>query len=213
MDAGNGKLALCIEEQGRFWKTETLVTPDAVDGERPLDALAGKAIAGERFVALGPDDVKMQEVKEGSVVQDYLDVKIAGYASTWAEVTPSDRQGDAVKKGAFKDTIPAFMRNPVMLLNHRNEVGSIAGRYTRIIEDAKGLYIEGAVSGSPDMRHARFLIAEGTLRTLSIGGIWFYGEDGRTIEKAHLFEISLVAVPANPDAIIQARGLDLLSMQ
>ena len=35
-----------------------------------------------------------------------------------------------------------------------------------------------------------------------------YGADGRAIEKVELWEISLVAVPANPDALVSARAID-----
>jgi HK97 family phage prohead protease len=138
---------------------------------------------------------------------DYRDVRVLGYASTFQHITPSDRQGDAVLKGAFLEAIKVFRTNPVMLLDHRMSVGTIAGHWDVIREDENGLYVEGNISNAPELRHVRFLLMEKSLRTLSIGGVWMYAQDGRTIEKAHLFEISLVAVPANPDAIVQARAL------
>jgi HK97 family phage prohead protease len=104
------------------------------------------------------------------------------------------------------------MTNPVMLIDHRMSVENIAGHYTIVREDDRGLFVQGQVSNSPHMKHARFALMEKSLRTLSIGGIWVYEPDGRTISKAYLFEISLVAVPANPDAIIQARSLDLAAL-
>ncbi len=142
---------------------------------------------------------------------DYKSVKIVGYASTFLHVTESDRQGDAVKPGTFRETIKRFMDNPVMLLNHHASVENIAGHWSIVREDDRGLYVEGLISDAPSLATVRFHLMEKNLRTLSIGGIWMYEPDGRTISKAHLFEISLVAIPANPDAIIQARSLDLES--
>lgn len=43
-------------------------------------------------------------------------------------------------------------------------------------------------------------VAEGNLQTMSIGGIFKYEEDGKAIEEVDLMEISLVAIPMNPDA-------------
>lgn len=142
-------------------------------------------------------------------ITDYTNVTIKGYASTWEHITPSDRQGDAVRAGAFKNTIRKFMENPVMLIDHRMSVEHMAGHYTVVREDETGLYIEGKVSDAPELRKVRFMLMEKSLRTVSIGGIWLYEPDGRTISGAHLFEISLVAVPANPDAQIGVRSLNL----
>jgi HK97 family phage prohead protease len=93
------------------------------------------------------------------------------------------------------------MRNPVMLLNHDRSL--IAGQFTLLREDRRGLYVEGRVSDSPAewMIHTRNLIYEGTLRTMSMGGYFYYGQDGRAIERVDLFEGSLVPIPSNPDAI------------
>lgn len=144
-----------------------------------------------------------------NMVIDYKDVMFSGYASTFSHITESDRQGDRVMPGAFKETIVEFKRNPVMLMDHRNSVENIVGRFSDIREDDKGLVVTGVLSNAPALAKLRFLLVEGSLRTLSMGGLFLYGPDGRTIEKVHLFEISLVAVPANPDAIISVRALDL----
>ncbi len=142
-------------------------------------------------------------------IVDYMDVQIVGYASTFQNITPADRDGDYVVKGAFSDTIRAFKKNPVMLTNHLQRVENIAGSYTELMEDDIGLRIIGKMSNAPELRRERFLVAEGHLKTLSIGGMFMFNEDGRGIERVSLFEISLVAVPANPDAIIQSRSISV----
>lgn len=154
-------------------------------------------------------EVKAAEVKdaEGNVI-DWRDVTFDGYLSTFKGTTESDRDGDYVEQGAFKETIGRFMSNPVMLIDHVQSVRNIAGSFISIKEDSKGLRVTGKVSNSPEMRHVRFLVKEGHLNTMSMGGVFHYNEDGRGIFKVDLWEGSLVAVPANPDAIITTRGLD-----
>lgn len=142
-----------------------------------------------------------KEIVDGNgAVVDYQDVKIAGYGSTNEDVTKSDRGGDYIRKGAFKKTIRKFMRNPIMLADHSNSTKQIVGKYTKVQEDEKGLYIEGELSNSPEQKNIRFQVAEGNLQTMSIGGIFKYEEDGKGIEEVDLMEISLVAIPMNPDA-------------
>jgi HK97 family phage prohead protease len=145
---------------------------------------------------------------ENGIVLDYKDVTFKGYASTNESITKGDRIGDYLKRGAFKKTINNFMQNPVMLIDHQNSVREIAGTYTKIYEDKNGLMVEGKISNSPELKNIRFLIAEGHLKTLSIGGMFLYGEDGKSIDEVNLYEISLVAIPMNPDALFSVRNVD-----
>lgn len=156
----------------------------------------------------GEDAKKFDVIKDGDKIADYQNVKIKGYLSTNQSTTPSDRDGEYVLPGAFKETIPSFMKkNPVILMDHSRDISSVCGRFTKMIEDSKGLYVEGELSNAPDCRDVRFKVAEGFLRTMSMGGIFYYAEDGRAIFKVALWEGSLVALPANPDAIISTRSL------
>lgn len=195
-------------EEGKYFKTGTkynLEESSLADAEFETE---GKAL---RWTSQAPitDTKAFKEIKDqnGAIV-DYKDVTFKGYASTNEDVTKGDRIGDYLKKGAFKKTISKFMQNPVMLLDHQNSVKEIAGTYTSLKEDRNGLLVEGKISNSPDLRNIRFLVAEGHLKTLSIGGLFLYGEDGKAIEEVNLFEISLVAIPMNPDAIVSVRNID-----
>jgi len=154
-----------------------------------------------------PGSKKFDAIKEGDKIVDYQNVKVTGYLSTFKNYTESDRQGDYVEPGAFRETIKAFMRNPVLLVNHRNAVENMAGKFTSLHEDSKGLKFEAELSNSPTefMRHVRALVAEGALQSVSMGGIFHYKPDGKGIEKVHLFEGSLVPIPANPDALFSVR--------
>jgi HK97 family phage prohead protease len=185
-----------------------------VDELTPYDApyVERKMATWQTNEALLQDGTKGVAIKDQSNrVVDYADVMIAGYGSTFAHVTAKDRDGDTVMPGAFTETIREFKRNPVMLIDHKNSVENIAGSYTEVVQDDIGLRVVGKVSNAPELSTVRFLIMEGHLKTLSMGGVFLYGPDGHTIEKVYLFEISLVAIPANPDALFQARSLDLTS--
>lgn len=157
-----------------------------------------------------PDVKKFEAVKdaEGNVV-DYRDVQIKGYLSTFKETTESDRDGDYVERGAFKETLRRFKRNPVLLIDHQNSADNIAGSFQKIEEDERGLYMEAVLSNSQSerMRDMRAKVAEGHLKALSMGGLFHYKEDGRGIFKVDLWEGSLVAIPSNQDALFSVRAL------
>lgn len=154
-----------------------------------------------------PGVKSFSEVKDAAgKVTDYRDVSVKGYLSTFGG---QDRIGDVVLPGAFKDTIPTFMRNPRLQVDHRNSAEYTVGSFTKVAEDAKGLYVEAVLSNSPGevASDIRFKVAEGHIKALSMGGYFHYLQDGRTIEKVDLYEGSLVAVPMNPEAMISIREL------
>lgn len=114
-------------------------------------------------------------------------ILIEGYASLFGV---ADSGGDVVRAGAFARSL---RRGGVpMLLQHRS--GAVAGRWVRMIEDGRGLYVRGLVEG----REVRGLIEDG-LDGLSIGfrpRVWTHlGASGRTLADVDLVEVSLVAEP------------------
>lgn len=147
---------------------------------------------------------KWKPVKENDRVVDFVDVMLNGYLSTFGNV---DRDGETVRPGAFAETLQRFMVNPVLLINHENDVRTAAGMFTKAVEDDQGLYVEAVLSNAPGNIDTRWKVVEGVLRSLSMGGIFHYAEDGKTIMKVDLWEGSLVAVPANPRALVSVRSL------
>ena len=193
-------------EGGDHFRTGTKIS--VASDQLSHEALRTPTRRVKRWVAQAPigDSKKFQEITDDNgVVVDYKDVSFSGYASTNESTTAEDRIGDYLINGAFKKTIKNFMKNPVMLIDHSNSVKEIAGTYTQMKENKNGLWVEGVVSNSPDLRNVRFLVAEGHLKSLSIGGLFLYGEDGKAIEEVNLYEISLVAIPMNPDALFSVR--------
>jgi len=158
------------------------------------------------------DSKSATEVKDGDRIVDYTNVKISGFLSTFVGTTPEDRDGEYVMPDAFKNTLEQFRRNPVMLMDHRNSVDHLAGSFTKIGTNAQGLFVEGKVSDGPGLIDTRFKIAEGHLKTLSMGGLFrFNFDDPNAIETVDLFEGSLTPIPANPDAIFQSRSLTVVT--
>jgi len=207
-------------DEGLLMVTDTCVAVDEKD-LTPYEGVASsvKVRRFESTAVLAKDNVKMQVVRgkvyddeeddERPRIKDYLNVSFEGYASTFENVTPADRQGDGIVDGAFTKTINKFMSNPVMLIDHESSVGKIAGSYSELREDKNGLWVVGKISNAPSLRDVRFLVAEGHLRALSIGGMFFYDDSGRRIKDVELFEISLVAVPANQDALFDVRKISI----
>lgn len=112
---------------------------------------------------------------------------IEGYASVFGV---ADRMGDVVRAGAFAQSLQA---NAVpMLLQH--QTGAIAGRWVRLIEDGRGLFVRGVVESA-----AAQALARTGLSGLSIGfrsQVWtLRPEGGRLLRKLDLVEISLVSQP------------------
>ncbi|MEM9178948.1 MAG: HK97 family phage prohead protease [Pseudomonadota bacterium] len=112
---------------------------------------------------------------------------IEGYASVFGV---EDRVGDIVRAGAFAQSLQSGA--VPMLLQHRT--GAMAGRWVRLIEDGRGLFVRGLVENTA----ALALIQRG-LSGLSIGFrplVWTQRPDGgRTLRKLALIEVSLVSEP------------------
>lgn len=161
---------------------------------RIIKANATKANMREDFRTSVPLSVKYD-----GELDDPRNMKFEAYLSTFGNV---DRDGDIVRAGAFQEDIPAFMKNPVMLIDHRNSIQNIVGRFTDVQEDGKGLYVKGIISNAPDVLSVRVKMAEGLIRALSMGGFFQWDEDGVHIARVKLHEGSLVAIPANPEALI-----------
>jgi HK97 family phage prohead protease len=148
-------------------------------------------------------------IKEDDVVVDWKDVEFEGYASTFKNVTPEDRIGDYIMPNAFDRWISMFRKNPVLLCDHDRSTECLMGHFSSVDINQSGLYVVGKVTNSPcdEAVHIRFQLVEGSLKTLSIGGSFFYMDDFKGIEEVDLHEISLVTIPCNPDAMITTRSI------
>lgn len=113
---------------------------------------------------------------------------IEGYASVFGV---EDSSGDIVRAGAFARSLREG--RVAMLLQH--QTGAVAGRWVRMIEDGKGLFVRGLI----ERPGAKMLVHEIGLNGLSIGfrpRVWSpRAGQGRVLADVELVEVSLVNEP------------------
>ena len=134
--------------------------------------------------------------------------KFGGYASTFGGI---DSYNDTIMAGAYKSVIEAIQsgsaRMPKMFVNHKSWEVPI-GKWTKMIEDEKGLYIEGELTnGNPEAAIVKAAMQHETIDGLSIGymlkqsDIEFSEINGQTVRVikniSDLSEVSVVTFPAD----------------
>ena len=141
----------------------------------------------------------------------------SGYGSVFGEI---DLGNDIVEKGAFSETLQEWGQKgqlPQMFWYHNNE--EIIGEWTKMVEDEKGLYVEGKLWINGENRletsvKAYNVIKSNSVKGLSIGysvssGGLDYQEqaDGtviRKLKKVKLFELSIAPWAMLPQASVTA---------
>jgi len=161
--------------------------------------------------------------------------EFAGYGAAFSNL---DRTGDIIAPGAFTAGLPEFLANGFIAWMH--EWDSPIGKAIEAREDEQGLFIKGRISDTVQGRDALTLLRDGVIKKLSIGyrikDAEFFNSldelaayartnnitlrldelDGviggvRLLKQIELYEISLVTVPANPEAAVTAvKELDAL---
>lgn len=126
--------------------------------------------------------------------------KFSGYASVFNGV---DSYGDTIVPGAYSKTIGQRERPIQMRWNH---FGPVIGKWTRIEEDEKGLFVEGELTpGHSVAEDAYALLKHQAVTGMSIGyrippgGLEKDGEK-RLLKQIDLVEISIVESPADLNA-------------
>lgn len=139
-------------------------------------------------------------IKDVSVEGEGEDLKITGYAST----TAVDRSGDIILASAWgKGGLDNYKKNPIILFNH--DRSKPIGKAIDLVVDANGLKITCLISKSaPDEIYG--MIKDGILTTFSVGfGIkdvdYNEATDGFIIKEVDLYEVSVVSIPCNQDAM------------
>lgn len=138
-----------------------------------------------------------------------------GYASTFGNV---DEVGDIIEAGAFAKSIqergPEGTKQIKVLWQHDMPLGMP----TVMLEDSKGLYVEGKISKTRLGDEALELMRDGVVDRMSIGfsipqGKAYYDEamGVRKIKEVKLFEFSPVTFPANEMAVVTGvKNLELI---
>lgn len=133
-------------------------------------------------------------------------MRLEGYAALFGA---PDQVGDVVRAGAFRAWLSRRTQPLPILLEHDPRL--LAGYWTDVQEDARGLFIAGDVRDDmPAAARARRMIARG-VDGLSIGFVAVVASPngvGRTLEEIELLEVSIVTHPMQPLARLSwARGL------
>ena len=145
-------------------------------------------------------------LKRKNLSLDSVDVKLAGdgrhfsgYASVFGGV---DSYGDTIMPGAYKATLEDRSRPIAMRWNH---FGPVIGKWMRLEEDEKGLYVEGELTpGHSVAEDAYALLKHGAVSGLSISYRLVKAVDndtgGEDLMEIDLIEISVVESPADLNA-------------
>lgn len=125
-----------------------------------------------------------------------------GFASTFGN---EDLDSDVIDKGAFSKSLAK--RTPKLLWQH--SMDEPLGVFTLLEERESGLFVKAKLPLEDTFVSGRVIpqVKIGSITSMSIG--FFIVEatfnrdtDVRTIHEVELFEISLVSIPANPQAVI-----------
>ena len=128
-----------------------------------------------------------------------------GYASLF---DISDLSNDIVKKGAFQTSLNSAAERPIRML-FQHDPDQPIGRWTKLIEDQKGLYVEGYLTlDVARAKEVHSLMLSKALDGLSIGfkttkSSKDKATGARHILEADLWEISIVTFPMLPSARIK----------
>jgi HK97 family phage prohead protease len=124
------------------------------------------------------------------------ELAFSGYASMFGGV---DAYGDTIEKGAYSNTLTDRDRPIRMRWNH---YGDVIGKWTKIQEDDKGLYVEGELTpGHSKAADVYASLKHGAIDGMSIGyrvksSAQLEG-DRRLLKEIELIEISVVEEPAD----------------
>jgi len=129
-------------------------------------------------------------------------MRFSGYASVFNGV---DSYGDTIIQGAYSKTLENRERPIRMRWNH---YGPIIGKWLRIVEDEKGLFVEGELTpGHSKAIDVYASMKHGAIDGMSIGYFpteWSQQSDGtRLLKEINLVEISVVEEPADLGARVQ----------
>ncbi len=137
--------------------------------------------------------------------------EVSGHVSTWGNV---DSQGDVVMHGAFDDTLKSG-RKVKFLMGH--DARMVLGTPLELKADDVGLFGRFKISRTQLGQDVHTLLKDGALDSFSIGyipeDIEFDDSGVRLLKSIDLLECSVVAIPANDQALVTGvKAIDRLSL-
>lgn len=128
-----------------------------------------------------------------------------------------DRYGDTIDPNGW--IMDNFNRNPIALFNHNSNFPIGSWTNVRVEDNAlRGNLVMAPKGTSERIDELRSLIEVGVLKAVSVGfmplestprkdGAGYYV--GENYLKQELVETSLVSIPANPNAVLAAKGMNI----
>lgn len=139
-------------------------------------------------------------VQIGEIKAEGDDWLVEGYAATFDNV---DRGDDVIRPGAFTETLKS---GPKVRLLVAHDASKVLGVPRKLKEDKDGLFGSFKISKTQLGEETHQLLLDGALDSFSIGyraKEWgFIEENVRELKKIELFEVSVVAIPMNPEAVV-----------
>lgn len=141
----------------------------------------------------------MEKLYTKAIIEEKTGEEITAIASTAVE----DRQGEIVEVTGWD--LKEFKKNPIILWGHDHNEPAI-GQATKTWVDGTGksakLMVKIAFQEvTQRAREIKQLVQDGVIKTLSVGFLPIDGE-GNRYTKQQLLEVSVVNVPANPEAMM-----------
>jgi len=135
-------------------------------------------------------------------IKDLNDREFEGHGSVFGN---RDLGDDIVIPGAFKKSLAEKKQTGIMpSMFWMHEPGKVIGKWTKLTEDSRGLYVRGELAPTPLGDEVRTLMKMEAVSGLSIGfqiRDHDYDKDGnRLIKEVDLWEVSVVSLPMNPMA-------------
>jgi len=136
-----------------------------------------------------------------------LEINLSSIKALWenefeviVSTASNDRSGESITQNWID--IDAYMKNPVVLINHEYSVEAIAGKATKVwtewnITKARWLFSQT----NPRAKLVQDLYNEWMLKAVSIWFIPTERKDWDTIVKSEMLEFSFVAGPCNSEAL------------
>jgi len=134
-----------------------------------------------------------------------------------ASAATLDRYDEVMLPEAFRELLPIYMKNPVVLTSHQHRLegghSSVIGSTIKAWIDDQGLWVVIEFATGTELAEEYWqLYNQKTQKALSVGYLpiesRYEERDGKSVlvhTKVELLEISLCAVPANRDALTKAK--------
>jgi HK97 family phage prohead protease len=176
------------------------------DSERCADGDARRSYANGREVT------ELPALQVRAIDVEKREVRVLASSPTL------DRHGEIILPSAFQDTISRFMANPCVLGCHQHRLADgeppVIGSVVKLWIDKAGLWAVIRFAETELGESYWVLYRDGHMRAVSVGFVALQWEDKRdedggyvrTYTRVELLEISCVAVPSNPDALVKESG-------